>query len=92
MEKTSRPARPGELAFGYVLLSLSLFLFRQAHAIEGFASPSSAGTFPLAATGLEVSAGNLAPWQANDALDVIHGGINRIAKHHHITTLRLLEI
>ena len=52
MEKTSRPARPGELAFGYVLLSLSLFLFRQAHAIEGFASPSSAGAFPLAATGL----------------------------------------
>jgi putative tricarboxylic transport membrane protein len=52
MERAPRPLRPGELAFGYFLLGLSLFLFRYAYAIEGFASPSSAGTFPLAATAL----------------------------------------
>lgn len=52
MAQAPRPLRPGELVFGYVLLALSLFLFRYAFAIEGFASPSSAGTFPLAATAL----------------------------------------
>ena len=52
MTRSPRPLRPGELVFGYFLLALSLFLFRYAYAIDGFASPSSAGAFPLAATAL----------------------------------------
>jgi hypothetical protein len=49
-----RRREPGELVFAYVALMFSLFLFSQAYKIAGFESVSSAGVFPLVATGLMV--------------------------------------
>jgi hypothetical protein len=49
-----RRREPGELAFAYFALLFSLFLFSQAYKIAGFESVSSAGVFPLFATGLMV--------------------------------------
>lgn len=60
MEQAPGPLRPGELAFGYALLALSLFLFRHAWAIDGVGSPSSAGAFPLAASALMAATALLA--------------------------------
>lgn len=45
---------PGELLFSFLLLGFALFLFAQAHKISGFSSLSSAGFFPLLATGLMI--------------------------------------
>jgi hypothetical protein len=49
-----RRREPGELAFAYVALLFSLFLFSEAYEIAGFSSVSSAGVFPLFATGLMI--------------------------------------
>lgn len=49
MTPVVRARRPGEIAFGYVLLLFGLFVFWQAYAISGFESVSSAGVFPMGA-------------------------------------------
>lgn len=54
MNVHSRRRRPGELVFAYLLLLFSLFLFHEAYKISGFSSVSSAGVFPLVATGLMI--------------------------------------
>lgn len=53
---TPQPRRrePGELVFGYLMLGISLFLFYQSYTIAKFSSLSSAGAFPLLATGIMV--------------------------------------
>ena len=43
---------PGETAFGWLMLAVSLFLFYSSYKIAGFSSLSSAGGTPLAASGL----------------------------------------
>ena len=45
--KEARRLKPGEKAFGYLMLALSLFLFYHAYEISGFSSISSAGGWPM---------------------------------------------
>jgi hypothetical protein len=45
---------PGERLFAFILLGSALFLFAHAYSISGFSSLSSAGFFPMVATGLMV--------------------------------------
>ncbi|MGE0723687.1 MAG: tripartite tricarboxylate transporter TctB family protein [Alphaproteobacteria bacterium] len=53
-------ARPrGEALFAALMLAGSLFLFWQAYRIAGLSSLSSAGAFPLAATGAMVAAASV---------------------------------
>ena len=54
MNAAPRRREPGEIVFAGLMLAGSLFLFREAHAIAGFSSVSSAGVFPLFATGLMI--------------------------------------
>ena len=54
MPQLAHRRRPGELAFGYLALLVSMFLFSQAYAIDGFSSISSAGVFPLAAASVMI--------------------------------------
>lgn len=51
-----RPKRPGEGAFGILMLALGLFLAWQAYRISGFAALSSPGAFPMAAAAAMVIA------------------------------------
>lgn len=48
MQPNANTRRPGEIAFGVVLLIFSLIMLWQAYAIAGFSSLSSAGAFPMA--------------------------------------------
>ena len=45
-----RQKRPGEDAFGILMLALGLVLVWQSHAISGFESLSSPGAFPMASS------------------------------------------
>lgn len=52
-----RRREPGETAFGYLILVISLLILHQSYAISGFSSVSSAGVFPMiASTVMAVSA------------------------------------
>lgn len=52
-----RRREPGETAFGYVILVVSLLVLHQSYTIAGFSSVSSAGVFPmLASAAMAVSA------------------------------------
>lgn len=53
---TPQPRRrePGELVFGYLMLAVAVFLFYKSYTIAKFSSLSSAGSFPLLATGIMV--------------------------------------
>lgn len=48
--QTPRRREPGETAFGYLILVVSLFVLHQSYAISGFSSVSSAGVFPMIAS------------------------------------------
>lgn len=48
MQPNANTRRPGEIAFGVLLLIFSLFMLWQAYGISGFSSLSSAGAFPMA--------------------------------------------
>ncbi|KXF75390.1 hypothetical protein ATN84_19195 [Paramesorhizobium deserti] len=52
--KNQKTRRPGEVVFNAVLFAFSLFIFWQAYGISGFSSLSSAGTFPLAMSGIMI--------------------------------------
>lgn len=45
-----RRRQPGETAFGYLILVISLLILHQSYSIAGFSSVSSAGVFPMIAS------------------------------------------
>lgn len=55
MQPNANTRRPGEIAFGAMLLIFSLFMLWQAYEISGFSSLSSAGAFPMAMAAIMVA-------------------------------------
>ena len=72
----TEPRRPGDLVFAVLLLLASLVLFQQAYAIAGFASPSSAGVFPM------LAAATMAGASAVILVNLLRGGATQGSVSH----------
>lgn len=91
--------RPGELAFALALLAFSLAAFWQAYDISGFSALTSAGVFPMLASGAMVLAAlfNLAgclykPRADGGAGADISGFLREILPLRHVALLGLIML